>query len=488
VGTAEPHDHHDVIGHLNQRQRVDHLGQRRRVDDHDVGHVLGVLDQVLGGGQRELVRHPLTGPVDQQQLQVLAVGLGREQRFAQRQAVDQDACDAARGPHPQGAADLRAPQVGLDQDHALAGERERCRQVERRRGLALRGTGAGDHHRARAATLAAGRGECRAQGSERLHPRGRELVRRDDLAPPPAALLGNPGEYGEPVQRAQLLLAPQPRVQRLGRKCAADAEHEAGDDPGDDAQLAFGPGGRGRLVGARVDPHRGVAAGAQRAQLAELLAQRVGCLAGQLADGLDARFERLDAAVDGVVELHRAVLHDGVGKGVGEVLGRDRARSLGRHDHEVALRERLGGHVAQQRTRAAVGLEVLLRASRHVDGRDQAGGGGDVARGIARSRDRAEARERHVVARHGRHEDPGGGLVGLLGGAHVQHGGERRDEHREDDQLEPLPDGLYVAAQPLLLARRDQPVGLCLDRVDQIRLRKLGRKVRIVLLTAVPGG
>src|SRR5687768_18322943 len=43
------------------RSGIDHLGQRRRVDDHDVGHVLGVLDQVLCGRQRELVGHPLSG-------------------------------------------------------------------------------------------------------------------------------------------------------------------------------------------------------------------------------------------------------------------------------------------------------------------------------------------------------------------------------------------------------------------------------------------
>ena len=102
-----------------------------------VGDLLRLVDEVLRGRQRELVRHPLAGAVDQQQLEVVAVGLARQQRLAEGQAVDQHARDAARGADAERLADLRAPQVGLDQDHALAGERERGGEVQRGRGLAL---------------------------------------------------------------------------------------------------------------------------------------------------------------------------------------------------------------------------------------------------------------------------------------------------------------------------------------------------------------
>ena len=144
------------------------------------------------------------------------------------------------------------------------------------------------------------------------------------------------------------------------------------------------------------------------------------------------------------------------------------ARPLGGDDDEVALGDRVRDHVLQQRAGAAVGLEVLLRAPRHVDRGHEAGGRRDVARRVAGLGDQPEPGERRVVRGTGVTQVRLG-LVGLLGGAHVEHGGQRRDEHRQDDQLEPLPDGLDVAAQSLLLARRDQPVGLCLDGVDQFR-------------------
>ena len=135
---------------------------------------------------------------------------------------------------PRVARTRRAPpifgpaQVGLDQDHALAGERERRREVERGGRLALGRAGAGDHHGAGAAARSRrGARERGAQGSESLDAGGRELVRRDDLAAAAAALLRDAGQDRQPVERAQLLLAAQARVEHLGRERAADAEHEA---------------------------------------------------------------------------------------------------------------------------------------------------------------------------------------------------------------------------------------------------------------------
>jgi len=198
--------------------------------------------------------------------------------------------------------------------------------------------------------------------------------------------------------------------------------------------------------------------------------QRVGRLPGRLLDALHPRLERLDALVNLLVELARAHLDRRVRDGVGEVLGRLGARALGRDGDQVALGDRLGCHVLEQIARAAIRAELLLGGPAHVDRGDEAGGGGDVARRVAGGRDLAQGRKRAVVARHGGDEHGRARLVGLLGGAHVESGGQRGDEHHEDDQLEPLADGLDVAAKSLLLARRDQPFGgLCLAGVDQVR-------------------
>ena len=223
--------------------------------------------------------------------------------------------------------------------------------------------------------------------------------------------------------------------------------------PGEDAQLALRPRGRRRLVGARVDPHRGVAAGAQGAQLGQLRPSGSAAWPGRLVDGLHPRLERLDALVDLLVELLGAVLDRRIGKGVGEVLGRDGARALRGHHDEVALRERLRLHVLQQRARAAVGLQLLLRGPRATSI--------VVTRLAAVETSRVGSLDAVIGLRvasvalsrgTGRDEQGRARLVGLLGGAHVQHGSQRRDEHRQDDQLEPLADRLDVAAQSLLLA------------------------------------
>ena len=65
-------------------------------------------------------------------------------------ALEQDADHALRWPTPERPADRRAAQVGLDQDHAIAGGGERGGEVDRGGRLALRRRGAGDQDRPRA--------------------------------------------------------------------------------------------------------------------------------------------------------------------------------------------------------------------------------------------------------------------------------------------------------------------------------------------------
>src|SRR3954447_24257134 len=99
------------------------------------------------------------------------------------------------------------------------------------------------------------RGAQRAVG---LDAGGRELVRCDRTVGADATLLGNAREDGQAVERTQLVLAAQPRVEDLSREGAAETECQAGNDPRDDAELGLRPGRLGRLVGPRVELDGGV--------------------------------------------------------------------------------------------------------------------------------------------------------------------------------------------------------------------------------------
>ena len=135
-----------------------------------------------------------------------------------------------RGADAERLADRRAAEVGLDQDHAVAGQRERRGEVDRGGGLALRRRRAGDQDRAAVAVLAARAREHRAQRAEGLERRRGQLAGRQRAAlalarpdPEPALaereggralLLRDARQDRQAVELAQLLLAAQARVER----------------------------------------------------------------------------------------------------------------------------------------------------------------------------------------------------------------------------------------------------------------------------------
>src|SRR5436853_206622 len=83
-------------------------------------------------------------------------------------------------------------------------------------------------------------------------------------------------------------------------------------------------------VGARVDTKRGVCSGAEGLELAQLGPERIGLGARRLLDQGNLGLQRLDAGIDLVVELRRAVLDHGVPEHVCQVLRGAAGRARGR--------------------------------------------------------------------------------------------------------------------------------------------------------------
>ena len=88
---AELDDQEDVVHVARERQRVDDVGERRRVDDHVVGDLACVVDQLARGGEREELGDPAALVVGQEEAEVRTELLGRHERVLEVDAFDEDA-------------------------------------------------------------------------------------------------------------------------------------------------------------------------------------------------------------------------------------------------------------------------------------------------------------------------------------------------------------------------------------------------------------
>ena len=197
----------------------------------------------------------------------------------------------------------------------------------------------------------------------------------------------------------------------------------------------------------------GSGAGAQRLERGQLGAERVGRHARRgLRKRLDARAQGLDRVIELGMKLLGAVVDHRLAEDVGEVLGGLGRGALGRDSDQVALRDRVGLHVRQQRTGAALGVELGGGLACDVDRGDEAGGRLHVASRVVGFADQPQAVEVLVVGGHRGDQQVRLGLIGLVGRPDVERRGQRRHQRGEDDQLGALADRLDVAAQtPLLL-------------------------------------
>ena len=198
----------------------------------------------------------------------------------------------------------------------------------------------------------------------------------------------------------------------------------------------------------------------------------------------------LIAVVELRVELLGPVLDHRVAEHVGKVLRRRARRPVGRDRDQVALRDRVGLDVVQQRARAAVRVELrlALRATSIDVTRRAAVWTSRVGSFDSRIRPGIEFRVSSLAGDRG-DEQVGLGLVRLLGGADVECGGERGHEHAQHDQLPPLTDRLDIAAQALLGLPGQLPVGslgLDVGGLDQARDERGPRAIKDIRLYPAP--
>ena len=347
----------------------------------------------------------------------------------------------------------RPAQVRLDQDYAFAGEGEGGREVDRRRRLALRRRRAGDQDDLAALSADGGR-QGRAQGAVGLADDGGDRARRERQLLGPR-LLRDPAEDRQPVEAAQLRLAAQAGVEDLGGEGGDDPQDGPADDAGGDAEHRSRGGLRGRQGGQGLQPHVRGRAACQELQLGDLVGD------GFFADcraAAELPFQHRQLLGDLFVEAFGPDRDRLFGEGVGEFLG-GFGRGFGRgHRDDVALGHGHGADLAEQFLGVARRADRLLH--RFGDGGvgDEARGGLDVPGRVGGDPDQAEAREHGVVAADRGDQEVRLRFVGLGRRGDVEDGDAGRDEHRQRDQPEPLPDGLDVALQPLLLFGGLQPV------------------------------
>ena len=300
-------------------------------------------------------------------------------------ALDQDADHAAARADAERPADRRPAQVGLDQDHPLAGGGERGGEVDRGGRLALRRRGAGDQDRRR-------RAGCRA------------ALARQGPAQRPVGLGGGGGEAerverrGSPARRSR---AGSGRGSAAGRGGAAAPRGAA---------AGRGSGARRRRRCPSTRPARSPAA-----MLSSAAAQTgaVGSAAGSApgssgrrtprstwssaiwpcSSGRRRRFSSSWRSRPGrvLVDLARGAgrcaPRPRLGERVGELLRLLGRRGLGGDGDDVALGDRLGGRPS---TSSSSGLggesRSCLTRCGDLDGGDQRRGGLDVAGRVGRAR------------------------------------------------------------------------------------------------------
>ena len=283
----------------------------------------------------------------------------------------------------------------------VAGERERGGEVDRRRRLALGRRGAGDRAASagrtpRRARPTAWRAACgRPRSSPATAGSGRSgVLSRERLA-------RHAREHRQPQQPADLLLAPQPRVEQLERERADDAEQQADDQAGDDAQdrpRGDRRGRAGRPGSARAD----VGSGPPRSvcELVDLQLER-------LARRACRRCRRRGGGRAGAGSPRRAACAARSVRSSTIAFAKPFASacasfavSRGRGDgDDVALRDRLGGDVVEQaRAACAVQSEVALHAVGDGAGRDEPRHGLDVTRRVVGLAHERQADERLGVA------------------------------------------------------------------------------------------
>src|SRR2546422_378646 len=112
-------------------------------------------------------------------------------------------------------------------------------------------------------------------------PRASPMLGRQRAIVTAARVARDPAEDRQAVEAAELLLAPQARVEHLERERAAGPEDQPGEDAGDQAQLLLR---RGRSLGDRrrgLDAQRRIWLGAQGLKPGELGGERVRADAGR---------------------------------------------------------------------------------------------------------------------------------------------------------------------------------------------------------------
>ena len=181
--------------------------------------------------------------------------------------------------------------------------------------------------------------------------------------------LGIAARIGQAVQLAQLLLAAQPRVERLQGERAADAEDQAGEEAGRDRSARAAARrrlGRGGAASRRAGSGRPLAA--QRLERGELGWRARRCCSPAVLGVLRARSRRpvIGWSASARTSSACAAATTPSAKPLAMSRRSSGGRPLGRDRDDVALRDRLGGDLLEQVARALVEAQLALDALGHV--------------------------------------------------------------------------------------------------------------------------
>ena len=241
---SQADDEYDAVRALCQGQCVRPVVERRTIEEHPVREPLSIADERISCLARHMGRRGETWVLGQYP-EAGGQAIGLRECLGERGMAGNHSRHSSRRREPECVAQRRAPRVGLDQNDTPIHCRQRRRQVERCRRLAVRWRSPGDENRLLATSISAS-GKRAPQATESVDRPACELRGSQGTAPAEglASLFDrNAGENRDPVP-PQVLLPTDACIEEVRAEYGSDTEDERRNEGGRDAEN-WARGGRG---------------------------------------------------------------------------------------------------------------------------------------------------------------------------------------------------------------------------------------------------